>query len=80
MHAGICISNDAHLWVVVDVIIWTESADFFLKNSWITNVSYKYYFFNAFKTYNKNNYNYGIMDATGGCKICTIGVQCHWVN
>lgn len=40
----------------------------------------KYYFFNAFKTYNKNNYNYGIMDATGGCKICTIGVQCHWVN
>lgn len=31
MHAGTCISNDAHLWVVVDVIIWTESADFFFK-------------------------------------------------
>lgn len=29
MHAGTCISNDAHLWVVLDVIIWTESADFF---------------------------------------------------
>lgn len=47
---------------------------FFFLNSWIINVSYKYYFFNVFKIYNNNNYNYGIMDVIGGCKICIIGV------
>lgn len=73
MYVGICIFNDVYLWVVVDVIIWMESVDFFL-NSWIINVSYKYYFFNVFKIYIKNNYNYGIMDVIGGCKICIIGV------
>lgn len=41
-----------------------------------SNIAFK----NAFKTYYKDSRIYGIMNATGGCKICGLGVQCQLVK